>query len=127
MLGKLTRGQWTCAALLLAVGLLTASWRPLLFSSAVATSDRRPSLLADAEWGKSNEARAFGRRFHAGVLEADLLTWLETNGFRVDRVDRSGQRRLEGVPCAEDINVIWSTEDQRISRADAVVSEGGCL
>lgn len=127
MFAKLTRGQWIGASLLLGAALLAVSWRTAVFTSAVVTSDRRPALLEDANWGQSNGGAAFGRRFHAGVLEADLLSWLEANTFIVDRAGHRAERRLAGVPCAEDISVSWSAKDQRISRANAVVTEGGCL
>ncbi|MCY7399132.1 MAG: hypothetical protein LH466_09900 [Sphingomonas bacterium] len=81
--------------------LMALNWQSLLMATAVATSDKRPDLLSDAEWGKPETSRAFGRRFHAGVPEADLLSWLHANGFDVDQMAQRAKLTLRGVPCAE--------------------------
>ncbi|MDQ3080312.1 MAG: hypothetical protein M3R03_09990 [Pseudomonadota bacterium] len=125
---KLSRRQWGLATLFVALAtLITLNWKSLLIATAVATSDKRPDLLSDAEWGKPETARAFGRRFHAGVPEADLLSWLHANGFNVDPMARRANLTLRGVPCAEIASISWAAEGGQLSRGDAVVTEAGCL
>ena len=125
---RLPRGYWIFATAVVALAAFAAlNWQSLLLASAVVTSDQRPALLSDAEWSKPETARAFRQRFHAGVPESDLLTWLRTNGFQVDIAARRAFLMVKGVPCAEQASVAWVAAKGKISRSEAVVTEAGCL
>lgn len=52
----------------LTLGLLLAlNWQGIMLALAMIASEKRPSLLADAEWNKPQSAVAFNRRFLIGV------------------------------------------------------------
>jgi len=56
---KLSRRQWGLAILIVALATINgANWQSLLMATAVATSDKRPNLLSDAEWGKRSKRYA---------------------------------------------------------------------
>lgn len=111
---------------LLAV-MVAINWQDLAFAYAMATSERRPALLADADWKKPGSA-AFKRRFAAGVPERELLSWLADNRFDIDRKAHGARHLVRGLPCNEKIEISWSvTADDRLRSADALVSEAGCL
>ncbi|MDB5694085.1 MAG: hypothetical protein JWO81_3148 [Alphaproteobacteria bacterium] len=124
-----SRGKWVVAALVgCALMVAALNFQSILLAGGIAAADRRPSLLSDAEWGKATSARKFGRRFAAGASEADLLAWLAANRFTVDRVSKSADRRIGGLPCAEHVQVTWSKDASgKLASASAQVSEGGCL
>jgi hypothetical protein len=90
--------------------------------------ERRPGLLEEAEWQDPDSARAFNRRFADGSREAELLAWLEDNDFEVNPADQSAQRSIGGFPCNEMIDVSWrSSGDARLTDAQVIVREAGCL
>lgn len=100
----------------------------LLFAVAVGTSETRPDLLADAKWNRPDSAAAFRQRFHAGVVERDLISWLRENRFVLDSSQRAANRRIESLPCNERITITWAADsDGKLTTADARVSEAGCL
>lgn len=108
------------------VALLLAGlfWQNILFASAAASSESRPALLRDAEWG--TPVPSFHERFDAGTSEAELLNWLSKNGFELDGTT-GASRKIGSMPCAELIQVSWSAVDGVIRDSSAVVSEAGCL
>ena len=116
-------------ALLLLVGggLAVLNWRSMLFASAVASSDNRPVLLRDAAWGKPETAKNFQQRFRQGSSEASLLRWLHAETFEIDQLAHRATLTIAGVPCRESIAVTWKGDGGVISKADATVSEAGCL
>ena len=127
-LGLSRRGKWLLLSAALAVVLLVAvAWQRLGFAVAVASSDSRPSLLRDAQWGKPETTVAFRQRFGRGSSEADLVQWLEANRFQVDQRARRASLKVRGVPCAEDVAVSWKAIGGTIDASRAVVSEAGCL
>jgi hypothetical protein len=121
-------GKWVLLTVALALVLAVAvAWQRLALGVAVASSDTRPSLLRDAQWGKPETAAAFGKRFGHGTSEADLVQWLEANRFEVDRRAHHASLKLRGVPCAEDVAVSWTAIGGTIDTSRAIVSEAGCL
>ena len=121
------RARWTVSILVVGAALLAfAKADDLIFGSAVASMEQRPALLRDAEWTKP--APAFGRKFHKGVPESELLSWLRINRFVVERGTHVATRRIQSLPCNERVEVEWSTGgDGLLQGADARVSEAGCL
>jgi hypothetical protein len=108
------------------VALLIASlfWQNLLFVSAVASSESRPALLRDAEWG--TPVPSFHERFDPGTSETELLQWLSESGFELNGTT-GASRRIGGMPCDELIQVSWTAVDGIIRDSSAVVTEAGCL
>lgn len=108
------------AALLLGV-VLALNWKTL-------TAERRPTLLADAQWDEPATARAFLARFPRGSNEGGLLQWLQSNHFIVDRRAGRATRLVHSVPCEEDVEIAWTRESANtIGSAEARVSDAGCL
>lgn len=103
-------------------------WQQLLFAVAVLIADKRPSLLADAEWQRPATARMFKARFTSGTSEADLFKWLHANRFNVNLVDKRAVRHVASLPCNEDVWVTWTLAvPGTLKGADAVITEAGCL
>lgn len=110
------------------LALLIGNWRTLLVIVAILGSEHRPGLLRDADWDAPTSAVRFHDRFKAGTPEPDLTTWLEKNRFIVDKGGKSADRQVNGLPCNEAIKVNWSVDaEERLIRADAVVSQIVCL
>lgn len=114
-----------------ALALFTAvTWPGVPFAFAVLTaeqSEQRPALLDDARWDEPNSDAAFRARFHAGVPEAELLTWLKQNRFTINRSGRKAEHRIGGFPCNELAEVHWSVEGTTLRDARATIAEAGCL
>ena len=119
------RAKWLVALLIGLTLLVALTWNWLAFAVALALSERRPSLLTDAEWGRP--APEFQNRFREGTREAEMLGWLKVNGFQVDERGRQATRLVRSLPCNESIEVSWRTTDRLIRESSAVVSEAGCL
>ena len=119
--------RWTVSILVAGAALLAfAKADDLIFGFAVTSAEHRPALLRDAEWTKP--APAFGRKFHKGVPESELLAWLRANRFVIERATRVATRRTKSLPCNERVEIEWSTRgDGLLQGADARVSEAGCL
>lgn len=116
------------AGIAILAGLSAIYWQPLVFASAVATAEKRPSLLNDAQWGKPASAQKFNKRFAAGTSESELLAWLDANHFAIDRPAKTAARKIGGLPCAEDVGVVWTIEKPGTLRsAEVSVTEAGCL
>jgi len=122
-----TRARWTVSILVVGAALLAlAKADNLIFGAAVANAEHRPALLRNAEWKKP--APVFGRRFHKGVPESELLSWLRANQFVIERATRVATRRIQSLPCNERVEIKWSTSGEGLLQgADARVSEAGCL
>lgn len=98
------------------------------FTVAVGSSDTRPDLLADAKWNRADSAAAFRRRFHPGITEKELISWLRDNRFTLDSASREAARRIKSLPHNERIVVDWSIElSGKLASANAIVTEAGCL
>lgn len=107
---------------------LALGWRQILFAYAVFAAEKRPALVADAEWGKPETAVAFGKRFGRGVPERELLTWLSENRFSLYPPQHRAERLVLGMPCNENIVVTWSADAaRRIEHAAATVRAAGCF
>lgn len=107
--------------------LLVANWQWAAFASAVATSERRPALLADAEWRKPASARMFNARFAPGASAGDLLTWLTDERFTIDRSTDSARLSIDSFPCNERVAINWTaTAGGILKTAQATVFEAGC-
>jgi hypothetical protein len=115
------------AAIVLVVSTIIAlNWQWFSFAAAVAFAERRPALLADAQWDEP--ARRFSVRFRPGASEAELLGWLESNEFAIDRGTGHASRLIRGLPCNEAVDVRWSKNSgDMLTSAEARVSEAGCL
>jgi len=106
---------------------LALGWRQILFAYAVLAAETRPTLVADAQWGRPESAVAFGKRFPPGVPERELLAWLRENGFSIYPRQHRAERLVLSLPCNENILVTWSSDSAaRIERAAATVREAGC-
>lgn len=109
-------------------GLVYFNREGLLFAVAVSSSDRRPDLLADAKWSRADSATAFRRRFHPGVAEKELVSWLRDNRFTLDSASHEATRQIESLPCNERIAVAWSVDQGgKLTSSKAFVTEAGCL
>lgn len=117
------------AASVAVVGIVVAlNWQWFSFAVAVVLAERRPALLADAQWDDPASARRFSNRFRPGASEPELLAWLETNDFTIDRGAGRASRLIRGLPCNESVEISWSkASDDVIGDAQARVSEAGCL
>jgi hypothetical protein len=70
----------------------------------------------------------FSSRFHDGVQESELIEWLESNKFTIERETGRANRLIQSLPCNEAIEVTWWRQpDSTIAGAEAQVSEAGCL
>lgn len=130
MASKPSLRLWTwLAGVALVIGTVVAlNWQWFTFAVAVVLAERRPALLADAQWDEPASARRFSNRFRAGASEAELLEWLESNEFTVDRDTGQASRLIRGLPCNEAVEIRWSkTSGDVLASAEARVSEGGCL
>ena len=116
------------AVVVTTLGLAAFNLDTLLFASAVAASEKRQSLLSDARWGKPESARDFNSRFKRGTPEEALVSWLAANDFTLDATAKTASRKVGGFPCAENIEVTWTTQAPGMLRsAEALVTEAGCL
>lgn len=115
--------KWLLLAGLTIVMVASLFGQKLIFASAVASSESRPALLRDAEWGKPSPS--FRVRFSGGTPETKLQEWLAANHFVVSK--NSATRRIERLPCNEQIAVTWSAAKGIIQESSAVVTEAGCL
>jgi hypothetical protein len=122
------RSKWLLLTVALVMALLVVvAWQRIALAVAFASSDTRPSLLRDVEWGKPETAKAFRRRFGHGSSEANLVEWLEANHFDVDQRAHHASLKVSGLPCAEDVAVSWTAIGGTIDASRAVVTEAGCL
>lgn len=104
------------------------NWERLAVVVAILASERRPELLADANWKNPASARKFSSRFADGVHEDELIAWLEANKFTIDRPAGRANRIMKSLPCNEVINVTWLRQpDRTIAGAQAEIFEAGCL
>lgn len=120
---------WVSGIGAIALVCLTAIfWQNILFGVAAVIQERRPQLLADAQWRKAGTARMFKQRFASGTSEAELISWLQANRFKIDKRDGEATKRVAGMPCGERLEVRWTrTEGGTLGDADASVFEAGCL
>lgn len=116
--------NWLILATLATMLVAGLFWQNLLFVSAVLSSETRPALLRDAEWG--TPVSAFREQFRPGVSEAELLNWLADNEFKLNGKD-SASLLIQALPCNETVEVSWTTSKGIIGESSAVVSEAGCL
>lgn len=123
------RWKWFLVAGVLAFGLVAAvQWHSIAFGVAAGSSESRPELLSEAEWGKPDSAVHFSERFAAGTPESKLLEWLRANSFAVDERDTRAERRVRALPCNELIEVDWDASAHgTLKAARATVTETGCL
>jgi hypothetical protein len=122
--------KWILAGTIVAVvGVaIVLNWRMFALALAFSTSERRPALLADAQWNAPASAHDFLNRFRTGTEERELLGWLQSNEFKVDRSSGRAERVVRSLPCNEHIEVIWSKAlDHTIDKAEVRLSEAGCL
>jgi hypothetical protein len=104
------------------------NWETLALRVSFLTAERRPALLSDAKWKNPASALMFSSRFANGVHENELIDWLESNNFTVDRKAGRASRLVQSLPCNEAIEVTWSRQpDGTIAGTEALVSEAGCL
>ncbi|HVY83490.1 MAG TPA: hypothetical protein VG943_00025 [Caulobacterales bacterium] len=127
MARKLPRRFWTWLAAIVAVivTIVALNWQWFALSAAFVLAERRPALLANAQWDQP--ARKFSEHFHAGTGERELLAWLESNKFTVERGARHATRLISSLPCNEFVDVRWQASGETINAAEARVSEAGCL
>jgi hypothetical protein len=124
------RRRWSWAAIIavLAAIVVALNWNWLMLTGAIATAERRPALLSDAEWNKPDTAHAFKNRFPLGTSESQLVSWLESNNFEVKRAAGKAKRLVRSLPCNEFIQVTWTTSPaNEIANVEVRVSEAGCL
>jgi hypothetical protein len=126
-LGLSVRSKWFLLAALALMLLVALTWNRLALAIGFASSETRPALLNDAEWGKPDTALAFRHRFGNGSSEAELVRWLAANHFEIDGGAHRASRTVHGLPCNEDVAVSWTATNGTIRESKAVVSEAGCL
>lgn len=122
---------WFRVAALIAIAvtvLIAANWPKVTVTSAIVSSERRPALLNDASWNDPASAERFYGRFGNNPSDEELVSWLEQNGFNVDRDARIARKRVQSLPCNENIEVTWSlSATGSMTELGAIISEGGCL
>lgn len=122
------RWIWLAAAVMALGAFVALNWQTLALSAAFALAERRPALLVDAEWNEPASARRFLNRFPPGANENELLEWLDSNKFEIDRDAGWADRMISSLPCNERIEIKWSTgPNDTIDDLDVRVSEAGCL
>lgn len=122
------RWIWLAGAVVALGALAALNWQTVTFSWAIASAERRPALLADAEWNEPATARRFLNRFQPGTNENELLEWLESNKFDVDRNAGHATKLISSLPCNERVEIKWSRRpNNTLDNVDARVSEAGCL
>jgi hypothetical protein len=119
---------WGIVAGVVLVIVISANLNRLKLAIAFATAERRPELLSDARLQAPASAVKFVRRFGRGARERDLVSWLGTSKFQLDRPNGHARRLVRSLPCNEDIEIDWTADVRgRLSSATAKVSEAGCL
>lgn len=121
------RNKWFLLVALALMLLVALAWNRLALAIGFASSENRPALLHDAEWGKPHTASAFRHRFGNGGSEAELVRWLAVNHFEIDGEAHRASRKVRGLPCNEDVAISWTATNGTIRESEAVVSEAGCL
>jgi hypothetical protein len=115
------------AAVVLLVVAVT-NWQTVSLMLGIMTAERRPGLLADAQWRVPTSAAKFNRKFGHGGPQGDLISWLQANRFKVDAQRKRAERLVGSLPCNELIEVKWSANQAGlIEEATVAVSEAGCL
>src|SRR5262245_66550234 len=118
---------WVIATVVVigAVAALNRQW--LSFAAAVVLAERRPALLADAQWDQPASAHRFSVRFQSGTSERELLAWLSSNKFDVEPGAGHATRLIRSLPCNEFVDLRWRAAADVIGFAEARISEAGCL
>lgn len=122
------RWIWLAVAAMALSAFVALNWQTLTLSAAFFLAERRPALLVDAEWNEPASARKFLNRFPPGTNESELLEWLNSNKFDIDRNAGQADRLISGLPCNEIVKIKWSRKpNNTIDDVDVRVSEAGCL
>jgi hypothetical protein len=122
------RWVWLATTVVILVAVVALNWQVVGLGLAAYLAERRPALLADAEWDKPATARTFLSRFGPGTSEGELLEWLNSNDFTVDRDSGRANRLISSLPCNERVEITWSkAPGDAIVSAEARVSQAGCL
>jgi hypothetical protein len=128
MPARKTRRTWLALAAGALVLIVLVNLETVGLSAAIVMAERRPALLRDARWNDPMSAQKFRSRFGRGAPEADLVTWLQSNGFSVDRPHGQAIRTIESLPCNEVARIKWVRRaNGTIDGASAILSEAGCL
>lgn len=116
------------AVLLLLSPIILLNLQGISFAIAYLMSEQRPELLRDAGWNDPASAKAFNARFPAGSPTSELESWLKANRFEIDPAARTARFYRSAFPCAEIIEVTWSTTpDGKLTEATALIPPGGCI
>lgn len=120
---------WIAIALVAFIVVVAAfNWRWVVFGSAVASSESRPSLLTDAKWDDPNSATRFYARFHPGTPSIELRRWLESHRFEHVGGTTSAERRIQAIPCSERIEIEWAEDEaSNLQSVQVTIFEAGCL
>ena len=125
---RLRLWMWLAAIMGALTAIVALNWQWFSLTAAFVLAERRPALLADAQWDDPASAHQFSNRFRSGTSERELLAWLETNKFTVDPGVSHARRLIRSLPCNEGVEITWSkTAGDTIARAEARVYEAGCL
>ena len=120
--------QFAAGVALAATISVAMNWPSIALTSAIASSEQRPALLNDASWNDPAYAKRLQDRFGNRLSDAELLSWLEQNGFEIDRETRIARKRIHRLPCNEDIEVTWTVSATgSMAELKAVISEAGCI
>ena len=110
------------------LSLVALNWPRILFGTAELLAEKRPVLLADAQWNDQSSARLFKTRFAPGTATTKLVEWLEQQDFSINADKFAAERKVFSFPCTERVTVSWSSDrDGRLATAEAKVQEAGCL
>jgi hypothetical protein len=106
---------------------LTGCDEAKLTTAAVADS-QRPDFMADIEWRKPDSDKLIKAKFKRGTAEDELLVALKAEDFNISAEAKRAERRLESLPCNEELTVEWTVDDSsRLLTVDGTASEAGCL
>lgn len=108
--------------------LIAANWPSVAGTSAIASAERRPALLNDTSWNDPASAERFYGRFRDNPSDEELVSWLDQNGFDIDRDAHIARKRVHSLPCNENIEVTWShSATGSMTELNVIISESGCL
>ena len=126
-----TAGRRAIIVALVIAGLAALVWLNfdrIMLAVAIGNSEDRPELLSDARWNQSASAVGFEERFVRGAPTSGLVAWLEENEFTIDAGAGRASKRIQSLPCNENVTVTWEADAAgRLINADALISEAGCL
>jgi hypothetical protein len=116
------------AAVTALIAFAVFNWQGIFLGVSMLLADERPELIKDAGWNDPASAQKFNSRFGSGVRVGELIAWLRENEFAVNGEQSRADRRIQSLPCNENIEIEWQVDKEGLlSGAKATITEAGCL